>query len=81
LSELYEDKEVGLKLAKEDGIPAGLEDLRYYIDPTKTECLNVQNEGEYFDFLDKKSIQLVSDCDEQIILGIGFNQNVMVRWN
>jgi hypothetical protein len=65
---------------KDSFIPKGKEDLKYYVDFDKSECLNVANESEYFDFLDMKpNVKLLSDCDEQLILAIGFTQPMRVR--
>lgn len=58
--------------------PGGIGDIFPYIDMKGCECLNESDATPFRSFIEKKS-KLVSDCDEQLILVYGFNQNVKVN--
>jgi hypothetical protein len=57
--------------------PGGIGDIFPYIELKGCECLNESDATPFRAFIEKKS-KLVSDCDEQLILVYGFNQNVKV---
>jgi len=56
----------------------GISDVFSYIDMKGCECLNESDATPFRSFIEKKS-KLVSDCDEQLILVYGFNQNVKLQ--
>jgi hypothetical protein len=58
--------------------PGGVGDIFPYIELKGCECLNESDTTPFRPFIEKKS-KLVSDCDEQLIMVYGFNQNVKVR--
>ncbi|OXA57289.1 thioredoxin-like protein 1 [Folsomia candida] len=58
--------------------PGGIGDIFPYIDMKGCECLNESDATPFRSFIEKKS-KLVSDCDEQLILVYGFNQNVKLQ--
>jgi len=57
--------------------PGGVGDIFPYIELKSCECLNESDATPFRSFIEKKS-KLVSDCDEQLIMVYGFNQNVKV---
>jgi len=58
--------------------PGGTVDVTPFIDMKGCECLNESDATPFRRFLEKKS-KLVSDCDEQLIMVYGFNQNVKLQ--
>jgi len=56
----------------------GLADLISYIEHKSCECLNESDTTPFREFLEGKS-KLSSDCDEQLILVYGFNQNIKLQ--
>jgi len=60
------------------GASGGIGDVFPYIDLKGCECLNESDSTPFRAFIEKKS-KLVSDCDEQLILVYGFNQNVKLH--
>jgi thiol-disulfide isomerase/thioredoxin len=60
------------------GIPGQPADISQYIEKKGCECLNEADETPFQDFLEGKGI-LKSDCDEQLILVYGFNQNIKLQ--
>ena len=58
----------------------GVTELTSYIEHKSCECLNESDSTPFRAFLEGKS-KLSSDCDEQLILVYGFNQNIKVRRN
>jgi len=59
--------------------PGGIEDLVQYIDHSKSECLNESDDHPYKHCLTSGGGYLASDCDEQLILSLSFNQVVKVQ--
>jgi len=57
----------------------GFVDLASYIQEAKSECLNEDDEHPYSHCLKEGGGYLQSDCDEQLILSIAFNQMVKVH--
>ena len=60
---------------EESGVK-GMMDLVTFIDKSKSECLNEDDEHPYQHCLSSGGGYLGSDCDEQIILSLSFNQAV-----
>jgi len=60
---------------EESGVK-GMMDLVTFIDKSKSECLNSDDEHPYPHCLSSGGGYLGSDCDEQIILSLSFNQAV-----
>lgn len=58
--------------------PGGFVDVFPYVDHKGCECLNESDSTPFRAFLEKKT-KLVSDCDEQLIMVLGFNQNLKVE--
>jgi thiol-disulfide isomerase/thioredoxin len=58
--------------------PQGQTDIFPYIEKKGCECLNSADSTPFHSFLEGKS-KLLSDCDEQLILVYGFNQNVKLH--
>jgi len=58
--------------------PGGIGDVFPYIDQKMCECLNESDATPFRSFIEGKS-KLVSDCDEQLILHYGFNQNIKLQ--
>ncbi len=58
--------------------PGGLTDVFPYIEMKSCECLNESDATPFRDFMEGKK-KLISDCDEQLIMVYGFNQNLKVR--
>jgi len=58
--------------------PGGISDIFQYIEQKGCECLNESDDTPFQSFLEGKSI-LKSDCDEQLILVYGFNQNIKLQ--
>jgi len=56
----------------------GISDVFSYIDMKGCECLNESDATPFRSFIEKKS-KLVSDCDEQLIINLPFNQQVKVH--
>jgi len=56
----------------------GQTDIFAYIEKKSCECLNGTDSTSFHAFLEGKS-KLLSDCDEQLILVYGFNQNVKLH--
>lgn len=59
--------------------PGGIQDLAQYIDSSKSECLNEADDHPYQHCLTSGGGYLASDCDEQLILSLSFNQVVKVQ--
>ncbi|XP_040564667.1 thioredoxin-like protein 1 [Lepeophtheirus salmonis] len=58
----------------------GFMDLSLFLDKSKCECLNQDDDHPYTHALnDKEAGFLASDCDEQIILSVTFTQSVKVH--
>ena len=57
--------------------PGGTSDVFPFIEQKSCECLNESDSTPFRSFLEGKS-KLESDCDEQLILVYGYNQNVKV---
>jgi len=58
--------------------PGGSSDILPYIDQKGCECLNESDNTPFRSFIEGKS-KLVSDCDEQLIMVYGFNQNMKLQ--
>jgi thiol-disulfide isomerase/thioredoxin len=58
--------------------PGGTTDIFPYIEQKGCECLNESDNTPFRSFLEGKS-KLESDCDEQLIMVYGFNQNVKLQ--
>ena len=54
-------------------------DLVTFIDKSRSECLNEDDDHPYAHCLTSAGGFLQSDCDEQIILSISFNQSVKIH--
>lgn len=52
-------------------------DIFPYIELKGCECLNESDSTPFRSFIERKS-NMVSDCDEQLIMVYGFSQNVKV---
>jgi len=61
------------------GKSGGVEDLIQYLDKSKSECLNESDNHPYQHCLTSGGGYLASDCDEQLILSLSFNQIVKVQ--
>ena len=57
----------------------GFVDLFSYIDESKSECLNEDDDHPYGHCLTEEGGYLQSDCDEQLILSLAFNQMVKIH--
>ena len=57
----------------------GMMDLATFVDKSRSECLNEDDEHPYQHCLTSAGGFLQSDCDEQLILSISFNQNVKIH--
>ena len=57
----------------------GLQDLVSYISEKDSECLNEDDDHPYGHCLNEGGGFLQSDCDEQLIMSLAFNQNVKVH--
>ncbi len=64
---------------KEDCGVKGQEYLAPYLDKSKSECLNEADDHPYGHCLTSGGGFLESDCDEQLILSLSFNQAVKVH--
>lgn len=62
------------------GGPGGLGDIFPYIELKGCECLNESDSTPFRSFIERKS-NMVSDCDEQLIMVYGFSQNVKVNYS
>merc|ERR1719411_1088686 len=65
-----QDEEVGVK---------GMMDLSSFLDKKLCECLNEDDDHPYAHCLTSGGGYLASDCDEQLILSLSFNQVVKVQ--
>jgi len=63
---------------EETGVP-GMMDLTTFIDKSRSECLNEDDDHPYAHCLTSAGGFLQSDCDEQIILSLSFNQSVKIH--
>ena len=54
-------------------------DLTTFIDKSRSECLNEDDDHPYAHCLTSAGGFLQSDCDEQIILSLSFNQSVKIH--
>jgi len=63
----------------EDAGVKGMLDLVTFIDKSRSECLNEDDDHPYAHCLTSAGGFLQSDCDEQIILSISFNQSVKIH--
>ena len=63
---------------EETGVP-GMMDLTSFIDKSRSECLNEDDDHPYAHCLTSAGGFLQSDCDEQIILSLSFNQSVKIH--
>lgn len=57
----------------------GMMDLATFVDKSKSECLNEDDEHPYSHCLGSGGGYLASDCDEQLILALSFNQSVKIH--
>merc|ERR1712059_32368 len=57
----------------------GMVDLVTYIDKAQSECLNEDDEHPFLECLTHGEGFLQSDCDEQIILSLAFNQTMKIH--
>jgi len=57
----------------------GMVDLAQYIDKAKSECLNEDDDHPFQECLTRGDGYLQSDCDEQLIISLSFNQVVKVH--
>ena len=57
----------------------GMMDLATFIDKSRSECLNEDDDHPYSHCLSSGGGYLGSDCDEQLILSISFNQSVKIH--
>ena len=65
-----ESEEIGIK---------GMMDLATFIDKSGSECLNEDDDHPYGHCLTSGGGFLQSDCDEQLILSLSFNQGVKIH--
>jgi len=65
-----QDEEVGVK---------GMMDITSFLDKSKSECLNESDDHPYAHCLTSGGGYLESDCDEQLILALEFNQAMKVH--
>jgi len=63
----------------EDAGVKGMLDLMTFIDKSRSECLNEDDDHPYAHCLTSAGGFLQSDCDEQIILSLSFNQSVKIH--
>eukprot|EP00088_Acartia_fossae_P059851 TRINITY_DN71565_c0_g1_i1.p1 TRINITY_DN71565_c0_g1~~TRINITY_DN71565_c0_g1_i1.p1 ORF type:complete len:287 (-),score=72.50 TRINITY_DN71565_c0_g1_i1:75-935(-) len=63
----------------EDTGVKGMMDLITFIDKSRCECLNEDDDHPYGHCLSSAGGYLQSDCDEQIILSLSFNQSVKIH--
>jgi hypothetical protein len=78
--------DAALKAGGEQAVPpppvtnkAGFEDLFQYLDSSKCECLNEADSHPYQHCLTDGGGFLQSDCDEQLIISLSYNQIVKVH--
>merc|ERR1711936_714215 len=57
----------------------GMMDLSTFIDKARSECLNEDDDHPYTHCLASGGGYLQSDCDEQVILSLAFNQGVKIH--
>lgn len=69
-TESSQDEEVGVK---------GMMDITSFLDKSKSECLNESDDHPYAHCLTGGGGYLESDCDEQLILALTFNQAMKVH--
>jgi len=63
----------------EDAGVKGMMDLSTFIDKAQSECLNEDDDHPYSHCLTSGGGFLQSDCDEQLILALSFNQGVKIH--
>merc|ERR1719422_1086228 len=63
----------------EDAGVKGMMDLSTFIDKAQSECLNEDDDHPYTHCLTSGGGFLQSDCDEQLILAVAFNQGVKIH--
>ena len=63
----------------EDAGVKGMMDLATFIDKSRSECLNEDDDHPYSHCLSSGGGYLGSDCDEQLILSLSFNQSVKIH--
>lgn len=59
--------------------PTGYIDLAHLINKTQSECLNQSDDHTWENVLINSNSYLQSDCDEQLILSITFNQQIKLH--
>ncbi|XP_077996556.1 thioredoxin-like protein 1 [Glandiceps talaboti] len=64
--------------SKESSVP-GYVDLNQFINKQGSECLNQSDDHELSSIFTKGGLHLESDCDEQLIIHIAFNQPVKLH--
>lgn len=62
-----------------EGLPKGQMDLASFIDDSGTECLNESDDHKLAHAFNPKGGYLESDCDEQLIITIAFNQQMKLH--
>jgi len=70
--------ELRSKISKLCGKSYQTGNIFYFIDENISECLNGSDDTPFPQFLNGKC-NLVSDCDEQLLLAFGFNQRVKIN--
>lgn len=75
----YGDGSLGGVGDDEAGDLKGFMDLASFLDKSRCECLNQDDEHPYEHALNAGGGYLASDCDEQLILSLSFNQSVKVH--
>ncbi|KAL5272692.1 hypothetical protein ACHWQZ_G000771 [Mnemiopsis leidyi] len=65
--------------ADQGGAPGGYIDLNQFIDMSKSECLNESDDHTFKGALKEEEGRLESDCDEQLLLTLAFNQPVRIH--
>jgi len=66
------------KELEDETIPKGSEDLIHYINMKKSECRNSSDDTPFEEFVSRKG-PLESDCDEQLLISYGFNQDIVLH--
>jgi thioredoxin len=59
--------------------PTGYSDLTHLVNKGQCECLNQSDDHPWENILNTSSTYLESDCDEQLILFLTFNQNIKLH--
>jgi len=65
--------------ADQGGAPGGFMDLNTFLDMSKSECLNESDDHPFLGALKEDEGFLESDCDEQLLITLAFNQPVRIH--